>query len=1121
MNETNVKVSFNNSVTNAKKLDKYAQQLKEIYSVLSAIDKGQLAQLGEFNVTLTKVKDNTQKIDKNTSKFAKNMNSAFSIGKILIFGKAMGRLISGMNNLVQKSANYTENINLLEVAYANINRKTGEFNEDIKVTSARIEKLINNMSEVYGLDESDLARQFGIFKQLANAMELPTQTAENLSEIMVKMRQDIASLYNLDLERAGNALQSALAGQVRPIRTATGADITEKTLQKTVDNLGLDTTINKLSFVEKRLIMVISLTDQLKNSQGDYGRTIESIANQTKVLHDQWERLTRAIGNVFNPLMRSILPVVNGVLMALTEIANIIASLLGFKLDEFDYSGLAGISDTTQDIIDGMDGAGASVDKLKKKLGGLRSFDKLNVITTPSDSGKSSGGGVSGGINPKILEAFNSAFSNYDDMLGKVRMKANDIRDSIMEWLGFTKEINPLTGEIEWKYEGIGKTFSNIWQSIKNLSPDMKILVAGIGVLIAGKTISALGSIVSKFQLLTGWTNSAGETLKGLNKTNIQYWKDNATWTQKFTTALIGAGGLVMGFTLISAGMDEINEKGLTLKGTFELLGGTMSNVFGGAMIGSIFGPWGTAIGAFGGLIISLIEGWSNYKSEAEKVAEEQIKGLEPLKNYNDELQRQFDIIDESGKNQSVTVGLHQSLFDELQKITDENGRVQTGYEKRAEFIITELNKAYGLEIEMVDGVIKEYDKQKDKIQELIDQKRIEIATEIAGEKYKIAIQQETEAYENLRKAKQENETATQRLREFDEQLEKTWKENEADLKKYHGSFEDFKKSMQNTKGYKALQDAEKETQKVLDESKKSYKETQKAILIYNNVVTSAYEGNIEEVEYWKTKLLAEYDEEKDIYTKMANEAETSFKTRLEESGKALEESNESEKALYEEKYNILVNTLQKEVDAIYDNEDDYVNAWMVVGLHSKDMFLDGIKDLPEDVQDKLIKKMNLMENVGEEISDNIQNGINKNTPSVNINFKAKTSAIRDNLVSALQKMTSVAGSAMSLLGFDNTIIKALRSIKLATGGMPQVGQLFIANEKGPELVGNIGGQSFVANQNQMMDLLDRKIGNAQNNSKPQVINLYLDADHKIGSYTIEQLQNMAKTDGKPITIGG
>ena len=47
---------------------------------------------------------------------------------------------------------------------------------------------------------------------------------------LAKMTNDIASLYNLDLNRALNALQSALSGQVRPIPVATGADITEKTL---------------------------------------------------------------------------------------------------------------------------------------------------------------------------------------------------------------------------------------------------------------------------------------------------------------------------------------------------------------------------------------------------------------------------------------------------------------------------------------------------------------------------------------------------------------------------------------------------------------------------------------------------------------------------------------------------------------------------------------------------------------------------------------------------------------------------------------------------------------------------------------------------------------------------
>ena len=66
-----------------------------------------------------------------------------------------------------------------------------------------------------------------------------------------------------------------LCGQTKPIRGATGADITENTLRKTMKDLGLKQEIRDLSYVEKRLVMVISLTRQLANAQGDLARTIE------------------------------------------------------------------------------------------------------------------------------------------------------------------------------------------------------------------------------------------------------------------------------------------------------------------------------------------------------------------------------------------------------------------------------------------------------------------------------------------------------------------------------------------------------------------------------------------------------------------------------------------------------------------------------------------------------------------------------------------------------------------------------------------------------------------------------------------------------------------------------
>lgn len=51
--------------------------------------------------------------------------------------------------------------------------------------------------------------------------------------------------------------------------------------------------------------------------------------------------------------------------------------------------------------------------------------------------------------------------------------------------------------------------------------------------------------------------------------------------------------------------------------------------------------------------------------------------------------------------------------------------------------------------------------------------------------------------------------------------------------------------------------------------------------------------------------------------------------------------------------------------------------------------------------------------------------------------------------------------------GTDTEIIPVQ---KFATGGFPETGQLFIANEAGPEMVGRMNGRSAVANSDQITD---------------------------------------------------
>lgn len=66
--------------------------------------------------------------------------------------------------------------------------------------------------------------------------------------------------------------------------------------------------------------------------------------------------------------------------------------------------------------------------------------------------------------------------------------------------------------------------------------------------------------------------------------------------------------------------------------------------------------------------------------------------------------------------------------------------------------------------------------------------------------------------------------------------------------------------------------------------------------------------------------------------------------------------------------------------------------------------------------------------------------------------------------------MAAIGGAALAV-GSVVSLVKGVQ--QFADGGMPKEGSLFIANERGPELVGNIGGQSAVANNDMIVSAIE------------------------------------------------
>lgn len=213
-NQTDVSIKFKNYVTGEKKLQTYAQTLATIKSVLTGINSGATKQIEASAKS-------TSDISKDVKTISNYTKLAFNYSTVREFSRSLSRVFQEMSRLVTKSSEYLENINLFQVAFDN--------------NYVEADRFINKLTEMYGLDESWLTRTVGIFKQLSNAMNLSSEAGTNLSTLLTQMSIDISSLYNIDIERASSTLQSALAGQTKPINFS---GFTLKNVLKKIVNTG-------------------------------------------------------------------------------------------------------------------------------------------------------------------------------------------------------------------------------------------------------------------------------------------------------------------------------------------------------------------------------------------------------------------------------------------------------------------------------------------------------------------------------------------------------------------------------------------------------------------------------------------------------------------------------------------------------------------------------------------------------------------------------------------------------------------------------------------------------------------------------------------------------------------
>lgn len=336
----------------------------------------------------------------------KTKSLALNISKVtaaVVAAKKVGSVIGGW---IKESNDYVENLNLFTVSMGQYANEAQNYAEIV--------------GDAMGTDPSKWMRYQGVFMTLTTGFGVAGDRAAVMSRNLTQLSYDISSFYNKSFEESMNAIRSGFSGEIEPVRNL-GYDLSQAKLQAIALENGITKAFSAMTQAEKSQLRYIALMTQVTQVQGDMARTLSAPANQLRVLSASATQVARALGNIFIPMLNKILPFATAVMKVVRMLADRIANLFGFEIQEVDYSGISGAAASASDVSDTVDDATKSVKKFKNELLGI---DEINILGSQQDD--SSVGDLS-----SLGGEIQFSLPEYDFLRGLVESKTEAITDAI------------------------------------------------------------------------------------------------------------------------------------------------------------------------------------------------------------------------------------------------------------------------------------------------------------------------------------------------------------------------------------------------------------------------------------------------------------------------------------------------------------------------------------------------------------------------------------------------------------------------------------------------------------------------------------------------------------------
>ena len=425
--------------------------------------------------------------------------AAFGVKKLVDFSKSCIKLGSDLQEVQ----------NVVDVTFTSM--------------SGKVDKFAKNAAASFGLSETMAKKYTGTFGAMAKAFGFTEKQAYDMGTTLTGLAGDIASFYNISQDEAYTKLKSVFTGETETLKEL-GVVMTQSALDAYAMANGYGKTTSAMSEAEKVALRYAFVQNQLSAAAGDFSRTSGSWANQVRVLTLQFESLKATIGqgliNVFTPVIR----VVNILIGRLLTLANAFNTFTGY-FAKFSASG-SQTSNATKKISDGFstannavktlgtsaDGtankvskaagkAGKAAEKAAKKARSLMGFDQINKLDKKESSSTSgtgggtgsSGIGGSGGISAGSVDT-GTGLSDVSEDTKKLPALYGNLAKSVTRFKNACSELGKVIGAgLKWGYENVLKPLGK-WTISKFLPKLLDVFSGAIKVLTSViKALAPLG----------------------------------------------------------------------------------------------------------------------------------------------------------------------------------------------------------------------------------------------------------------------------------------------------------------------------------------------------------------------------------------------------------------------------------------------------------------------------------------------------------------------------------------------------------------------------------------------------------------------------------------------------